>query len=119
MIRKIVSALVSIALAVVLISFAVANRQIVTVSFDPFDQANPALVISQPLYLLIFALLLAGVLLGGYAAWLGQGKWRTRARRAEAQLSRLQAHSSAQSGARPAAPGRNDSLRLIVPPPAA
>jgi hypothetical protein len=119
MIRKLVTALVSIALALVLISFAVANRQIVTLSFDPFDQANPALVISRPLYQLIFALVLAGVLLGGCAAWLGQGKWRARARRAEAQLGRLRAQSSAQSGAAPTAPARNDSLRLIVPPPAA
>ena len=42
MIRKIVTALVLISLALVLISFAVANRQIVTVSLDPFDQASPA-----------------------------------------------------------------------------
>jgi uncharacterized integral membrane protein len=119
MIRKLVTALVSIALALVLISFAVANRQIVTVSFDPFDQANPALVVSAPLYQLIFALLLAGVLLGGCAAWLGQGKWRSRARRAEAKLARLQAQSGTQSGTAPTAPARNDSLRLVVPPPAA
>jgi uncharacterized integral membrane protein len=118
MIRKLVTALVLIALALVLISFAVANRQIVTVSFDPFDQANPALVVSRPLYQLIFALLLAGVLLGGCAAWLGQGKWRSRARRAEAKLARLQAQSGAPSGTA-RAPARNDPLRLIVPPPAA
>ena len=49
MIRKIVTALVLVFLALVLISFAVANRQIVTVSFDPFDQANPALVFAQPM----------------------------------------------------------------------
>ncbi|HEY2230278.1 MAG TPA: lipopolysaccharide assembly protein LapA domain-containing protein [Xanthobacteraceae bacterium] len=116
MIRKIVTALVLTALALVLISFAVANRQIVTVSFDPFDQANPALVVSQPFYLLIFALLLVGVLLGGCAAWLGQGKWRARARRAEAQLAQLRAHASVQPGAGLA---QNSPLRLIVPPPAA
>ena len=44
MIRKIVRALVLIPLAIVIISFAVANRQTVTVSFDPFDQADPALL---------------------------------------------------------------------------
>src|ERR1700728_2913225 len=43
MIRKIVTALLLIVLGLVLISFAVANRQIVTVSLDPFDQAHPAL----------------------------------------------------------------------------
>jgi uncharacterized integral membrane protein len=119
MIRKLVTALVLIALALVLISFAVANRQMVTVSFDPFDQANPALVVAQPLYLIIFALVLAGVLVGGCAAWLGQGKWRSRARRAETQLARLRAQAGAQPGAGPIGPARNDALRLIVPPPAA
>jgi hypothetical protein len=115
MIRKIVTALVLILVALVLISFAVANRQIVTVSLDPFDQANPALVLSQPMYLLIFVLLIAGVVLGGCAAWLRQARWRARARRAEAQLTALRAQSSAV----PAASSHDEPPRLIVPPPAA
>ena len=43
MIRKLVSALILVPLAIVLIAFAVANRDIVTVSLDPFDHADPAL----------------------------------------------------------------------------
>jgi uncharacterized integral membrane protein len=119
MIRKIVTALVLISLALVLISFAVANRQIVTVSLDPFDQANPALVLSQPMYLIVFALLVGGVVLGGCASWLRQGKWRGRARRAEAQLSLLRAQLSEQPGAGPTAPRSHARPRLIVSPPAA
>jgi uncharacterized integral membrane protein len=117
MIRKIVTTVVLISLALVLISFAVANRQIVTVSLDPFDQASPALVLSQPMYLIVFVLLLGGVVLGGSAAWLRQGKWRGRARRAEAQLSLLRAQLSEQPG--PTAPRSRERPRLIVPPPAA
>jgi uncharacterized integral membrane protein len=116
MIRKIVTALVLILVALVLIAFAVANRQVVTVSLDPFDQANPALVLSQPMYLLIFGLLIGGVVLGGCAAWLRQAKWRARARRAEAELSVLRAQSGRAGGAPPAADGRP---RLVIPPPAA
>src|SRR5258708_37164219 len=119
MIRKTVTALVLIVLAQVLISLAIANRQVVTVSLDPFDQGNPALVAAQPMYLFIFALLIGGVLLGGCAAWLRQAKWRARARRAEAGLSRLRAQLSEQSGAAPTAPAPAERLRLIVPPPAA
>jgi uncharacterized integral membrane protein len=118
MIRKIVTALVLVFLALVLISFAVANRQIVTVSFDPFDQANPALVFAQPMYLLIFVLLIGGVLVGGCAAWLRQTKWRSRARRAEAQVNALRAQLSERGGA-PTAPAPADAPRLIIPPPAA
>src|SRR4030088_1617552 len=117
MIRKIVTALVLIFLALVLIAIAVANRQVVTVSFDPFDQANPALVLSQPAYVLIFLLLITGVVVGGCAAWLRQGKWRARARRAEAQLSRLQAQLSEQPGAASAVPSPHASPRLVIPPP--
>jgi uncharacterized integral membrane protein len=119
MIRKIVTALVLILLALVLLSFAVANRQIVTVSLDPFDQGDPALVFSQPMYLLVFVVLICGVVLGGIAAWLRQAKWRTRARRAEAQLSALRARLSERPGAAPAAPPGEERLRLMVPPPAA
>jgi uncharacterized integral membrane protein len=114
MIRKIVTALLLIVLGLVLISFAVANRQIVTVSLDPFDQANPALVVSQPLYLVVFVVLIAGVVIGGCAAWLRQARWRRRARRAEAQFGSLRAREQ-PGGADPAAAGP----RLVIPPPAA
>jgi uncharacterized integral membrane protein len=119
MIRKIVTVLVLVALALVLISFAVANRQVVTVSLDPFDQANPALVLSQPLYLLIFALLIGGVMVGGCAAWLRQSRWRARARRAEAQVNVLRAQLNERAGAASPGPPADERLRLMVPPPAA
>jgi len=53
MIRRIVTALILVPLAIIVISFAVANRQSVVVSFDPFDQAHPALTRALPLYLLM------------------------------------------------------------------
>ncbi len=119
MIRKLVTALVLVSLALLLVSFAVANRQTVTVSFDPFDQANPALVIPLPLYQLIFILLIVGALVGGSAAWLRQAKWRRRARRAE-KAAALRAQSGGQSAA-PIEPARSapGAPRLVIPPPAA
>src|SRR5204863_7956465 len=53
MIRKFISALILVPLAIVLVVFAVANRQTVLISFDPFDQAHPALSLSVPLFALI------------------------------------------------------------------
>ena len=38
MLRKLVTALILVPLAIVLVAFAVANRQTVVVSFDPFDE---------------------------------------------------------------------------------
>jgi uncharacterized integral membrane protein len=119
MVRKIVTALVLILVALVLIAFAVANRQVVSVSLDPFDQANPAMAVSQPLYVVIFGLLIAGVLLGGCAAWLRQAKWRARARRAEAQVDALRVQLSAQPGGAPTVRPVEERVRLMVPPSAA
>jgi uncharacterized integral membrane protein len=89
MLRRIVSILVVVPLAIVIVAFAVANRQSVTVSFDPFSSANPAYATTIPLFVLIFALLILGVLVGGVAAWFRQGRWRRTARRLEGEVRTL------------------------------
>ena len=122
MIQKIVRALILIPLAIVLVAFAVANRQTVTVSFDPFDRVDPAFSVAVPLYVLILALVIAGVIVGGAAAWMRQGKWRWRARRAESQASHLRAENDQlkrREGAAPSAAAAIDHpTRLSIPPPA-
>lgn len=56
------------------IALAVANRAEVTFSFDPFSQAASGHYVSLPLYGVIFIAMLAGILMGGAAAWLKQRK---------------------------------------------
>ncbi|MGH6770478.1 MAG: LapA family protein [Xanthobacteraceae bacterium] len=123
MIRKIVTALILIPLAVVLISFAVANRQAVVISFDPFDRTAPALSFTIPLFALILALVVCGVIVGGIAAWLRQGKWRWRARLAEAQARELRAENDRLKRREGAPPpvlpmASGEGRRLSIPPPA-
>ena len=89
MIRKFFMAIVLIPLAAVLVAFAVANRQTVTVSFDPFDPSQPAYAASLPLFILILVILVFGVLLGGTAVWLRQKRWAWAARRAEKENREL------------------------------
>ncbi|HET9718077.1 MAG TPA: LapA family protein [Pseudolabrys sp.] len=89
MFRKIITALIVIPLAVIGIGFAVANRQPVTISFDPFSAANPAYSATLPLFVLIFLLLIAGVLIGGIATWFGQAKWRRAARKLDSDVRLL------------------------------
>jgi hypothetical protein len=91
MIRKIVTVFILVPLAVIFIGFAVANRQTIVVSFDPFDATNPDYSARLPLFMLILVLLIIGVLIGGAAAWLGQGKWRRAARRLDAENRTLHA----------------------------
>jgi uncharacterized membrane protein YciS (DUF1049 family) len=90
MIRKLLAAIILIPLAVALVALALANRHAVTISFDPFNPADPAFVLQPPLFVLVFALLIAGVVIGGVAAWMKQGRWRRRARRIKAQLDRAE-----------------------------
>ena len=82
MFRKIVTGIIVVPLAIIIVAFAVANRQMVTVSFDPFSSASPAYAATVPLFVLIFILLIVGVIIGGVAAWIGQAKWRRGHRRA-------------------------------------
>jgi hypothetical protein len=125
MIRKFVTALILVPLAIVVIAFAVANRQNVLVSFDPFDQANPAFARPVPLYALVLVLVIVGVVVGGIAAWLRQGKWRRAARLAQGEARRLRAeldHLKRRTGAGDLAgqPMPADyQPRLTIRPPAA
>jgi uncharacterized integral membrane protein len=115
--RKFVTIAILVPLAIVIVMFAVANREIITVSFDPFDTVRPAFAIKMPLFLLIFVLVGLGVLVGGIAAWLRQHKWRTRARRAEADARDLRARLDAEEPRR-ALPQRLETPPFVVPPAA-
>jgi uncharacterized integral membrane protein len=88
-IRKIVAAVILVPIAVVIIAFAVANRQVVTVSLDPFSAEHPAASLTLPLFALVIVLLVVGVVIGGVAAWLRQAKWRRTARRLEREIAGL------------------------------
>lgn len=82
--RKFLTYLIVVPLGLIFIAFAVANRHFVTVSFDPFNAADPALSANMPLFLLIIAVAVLGVIAGGVASWWGQRHWRRAARRHEA-----------------------------------
>lgn len=77
--------------------FAVANREIVSISFDPFSISNPAYALRLPMFILIFLLTILGVVIGGFAAWLRQRKWRRSARTAEAENRVLRERLDAMS----------------------
>jgi hypothetical protein len=57
---------------VVAVVVAVANRQSVIFSLDPFSQISPAFALRLPLFVLIFLVLGLGVVLGGTATLLSR-----------------------------------------------
>lgn len=116
--RKFLSVLILVPLAIILMMFAVANRHSITVSFDPFDTVDPAFKQAVPLYVLIFGLVGLGVLVGGISSWLKQHKWRARARRAEAEARELRARLDALEPRRPMPVPRSSGTSLMLPPAA-
>ncbi|MEH2490309.1 lipopolysaccharide assembly protein LapA domain-containing protein [Bradyrhizobium sp. AZCC 2230] len=111
--RKFLTALIVIPLALILVTFAVANRHFVTVSFDPFMAADPALSITLPLFLLLILVAAVGVIAGGCAVWFGQRHWRRAARRHEADARAAQVELAGLRAQ--ASPARPESQRLPVP----
>lgn len=98
MLRKIIATLILVPLAIVIIAFAVANRQSVTVSLDPFGSSAPAAALTLPLFAVVLVTLIAGVIVGGLAVRLGHGRWRRLARRFEREANELRAKLDALQG---------------------
>jgi uncharacterized integral membrane protein len=113
--RKLVTAFILVPLVILFVVFAVANREIITISFDPFDSVQPAFAFKTPAYLLIFALIAIGLVIGGVITWVKQRKWRIRARRAEQDAEALRA----QLAVRDAPPTRALPPAPVIYPPAA
>lgn len=102
-------------IGIVLVSLAIANRQTVSLALDPFSPEAPALAVQVPLFAVIFGALLAGILIGGFMAWLKQGRHRKAARtnrydakkwrnEADRQQKRVEALAAENKPAGPALP---------------
>jgi len=70
--------------AIALVMFGVANRQLVTLVLDPISPASTALKITVPLFAFFFGTLAVGAIIGSATTWLAQGRHR----RSERQLKR-------------------------------
>jgi uncharacterized integral membrane protein len=87
---KLIKFIILAPIAVLLLVFAFANRQIVSISFDPFvSDDTPAFALTAPLFLVLILTLIAGVIVGGAAVWLSQGRFRRAARQNRAEVDRL------------------------------
>jgi uncharacterized integral membrane protein len=71
--------------ALVLILFAVSNREAVSVTLWPL----PA-TIELPLYLVVLGTLIVGFFSGQFVTWIGGWRWRREARRSRERIARLE-----------------------------
>ena len=112
--RKFFTGLVLVPLGLVFIVFAVANRHLVTVSFDPFNSRDPSVAVTLPLFVVIIAMAIAGVVAGGSATWFRQRHWRRAARQHEADARQARAQL-AELRTSAMTPSRYDPQRLPAP----
>jgi uncharacterized integral membrane protein len=101
---RFLKALILLPVAILIVLLAVANRAPVTLSLDPFSQEAPEFAFQLPLFAVIFAAIMLGVLVGGTASWLAQGKnrktrrqLRREARQLRYETERLKAQSPAST----------------------
>src|ERR1700710_1754147 len=111
--RKFLTALVVIPLGLIFIVFAVANRHLVTVSFDPFNSTNPSVAVTLPLFVVIIVVAILGVAAGGSATWFRQRRWRRAARQHEADARQARAEAADLRAA--GAVSRGETQRLPAP----
>ena len=110
--RKFLTTLIVIPLGLIFVIFAVANRHLVTVSFDPFNSTDPSIAVTLPLFVVIIAVAILGVIAGGCATWFRQRRWRRAARQHEADARRARAEVADLR----AAASQTDRGRLPAPP---
>ena len=93
--------------AVVLVLFAISNRETVSVGLWPL----PALV-ELPLYLVLLGTLLLGFIVGELTGWIGGWRWRREARRGRERIAMLEREIEAEQAQRAAS-----RIALTATPP--
>jgi len=91
--KRIVTVLVAFPVAILLVALAVINRHEVRMVLDPFKPQAPSLAIELPLYFYLFGAIFIGMIVGGLAVWMGQGRWRRTARQRAQEVRRWQAEA--------------------------
>jgi uncharacterized integral membrane protein len=102
MVNRLILIIVLVPLGIILIALAVANRAPTAFTLDPFNPGNPALTIQMPLFFLLFAALLAGMLVGSFATWFRQGRYRKLARQRGLEAQAAQDAAKRQTRGTPA-----------------
>ncbi|WP_029005076.1 lipopolysaccharide assembly protein LapA domain-containing protein [Azorhizobium doebereinerae] len=93
---RILALIIGLPVSVAIVALAVANRKPVMLSLDPFTPDAPALAVTLPLFALVFAGVIFGLVLGGLLTWLRQGRYRREARRARRDLTRAEARRDSE-----------------------
>lgn len=92
MTKRIIGWLVLLPFCIVLVLFALANRHMVKIGFDPLLTQPPLVpTFEVPLFIVVYFFLILGVILGGIATWVSQGTQRKQKRYWHNKAKQMQA----------------------------
>ncbi len=112
--RRLLFWVVLVPLGALIVLFAVANRASVLVSLDPFSSENSALAFSAPLFLVMFACVIIGVVIGGIVSLAHRYRMWRAVRQAEEETSR---HKTDAENERRAREAMKPEYPPLGPPP--
>jgi uncharacterized integral membrane protein len=92
-VRGFIKALILVPVSLIVVLLAIANRSPVALSLDPFSRTAPAFSVSVPLFAALLGAVMIGVVIGGVASWMAQGKHRQAGRRHRRDAERLAAET--------------------------
>lgn len=102
--KRLIGWLVLLPLCAIVLIFALANRHLVAVNFNPLTTVDATIPgYGIPLFLVIYICLFVGIALGGLAVWYSQGANRREMRHYRKEVEALRAELVATRRA-PAAP---------------
>lgn len=93
MIGRLISIVFSLILGAALVAVFFFNRQEVPLVLIQAMPPQPEFAIKLPFYLYIFLFLIVGIMIGGFASWMRQGKWRRIARQRTQEAMRWKAEA--------------------------
>lgn len=110
MLKRIVTLIILIPVAIVLIVLSVANRQQVTLALNPFNPADTVLSLSGPFFMFLLVALMVGMVLGSAATWFRQGRYRARARSKSKEAAKWHTEADRLKASPPTQPAKPTAL---------
>ena len=86
---RLIRFLIFVPIAVFVAALSIANRHKVSLFLDPTQKFFADYRIDLPLFIIIFGALILGIVMGGIAAWIAQGKNRKLKRAYKKELDKV------------------------------
>ncbi|MGF7157001.1 LapA family protein [Bartonella heixiaziensis] len=87
--KRILLAIILVPITAILIAFIIANRQMVTLTLDPFRINSGSFIYQAPLFIWLFIFFGLGILLGSLISWFAYHKCKKALRESKAELEKL------------------------------